>query len=124
MGGQGGLQKKWEWPRREALEIKASPLVRAFWRKTDIDLTMASVKLCWELAPRALYHQRDNSPTTHIISYLDELAVRMMGAFSPVMVCGKVRACSYTLGNVVRQYASSLLGSYVQWEYYAVVIQM
>ena len=36
---------------------------------------MASVKLCWEPTPRALYHQRDNGSTTHVISYLNELAV-------------------------------------------------
>ena len=47
------------------------------WHETDMDLTMASVKLCWEPAPRALYHQRDNGPTTHIISYLDKLAVHV-----------------------------------------------
>ena len=38
---------------------------------------MASVKLCWEPAPKALYHQRDNSPTAHVICYLDELAVHI-----------------------------------------------
>ena len=65
---------KWEWPRREALEIKASQLVCAFWHETDMDMTMASVKPCWEPTPRALYHQRDNGPTTHVISYLDKLA--------------------------------------------------
>ena len=56
----------------------------------------------------------------------------MNSAFSPIMsssfcsllVCGKVRVCLYTLGNVVRQCASSLLGSYVQQEYYVAVIQM
>ena len=69
--------RKWEWLRREALEIKASPLVHAFRHKTDVDLMMASVKLCWEPTPRALYHQRDNGPTTHVISYLDELAVHI-----------------------------------------------
>ena len=33
----------------------------------------------WRLkpTPRALYHQRDNGPTTHVISYLDELAVHI-----------------------------------------------
>ena len=67
--------RKWEWPRREALEIKASQLVCAFWCEADVDLTMASVKLCWEPTPRALYHQRDNGSTTYAISYLDELAV-------------------------------------------------
>ena len=68
--------RKWEL-RREALEIKASPLVHAFWHETDVDLTMASVKLCWEPTSRALYHQRDNGPTTHVISYLNELAVHV-----------------------------------------------
>ena len=68
--------RKWE-SRREALEIKASPLVHAFWYETDMDLTMTNVKLCWEPAPRTLYHQRENGPTTHIISYLNELAVHV-----------------------------------------------
>ena len=73
--GEAARGRKWEWPRMEALEIKASPPVLAFWHETGMDLTMASVKLCWEPTPRALYHQRDNGPTTHVISYLDELAV-------------------------------------------------
>ena len=72
--GEAACGRKWEL-RREALEIKASPLVCAFWHETDMDLTMASVKLCWEPVPRTLYHQRENGPTAHIISYLDELAV-------------------------------------------------
>ena len=75
--GEVAHGRKWEWLRREALEIKASPLVRAFWHKIDVDLMMASAKLCWEPTPRALYHQRDNGPTTHVISYLNELAVRV-----------------------------------------------
>ena len=73
--GEVAHGRKWEWPRREALEIKASLLVCAFWHETDVDLMMASVKLCWEPTPRALYHKRDNGPTTHVISYLDKLAV-------------------------------------------------
>ena len=72
--GEVAHRRKWE-SRREALEIKAFPLVCAFWHETDVDLMMASVKLCWEPAPRALYHQRDNGPTTHIIFYLNKLAV-------------------------------------------------
>ena len=69
--GKAAHWRKWEWPRREALEI------RAFWCKTNMDLMMASVKLCWEPTPRALYHQRDNGPTTHVISYQEELAVHI-----------------------------------------------
>ena len=75
--GEVAHGRKWEWLRRDALEIKASPLVCAFWHKTGVDLTVASAKLCWEPTPRSLYHQRDNGPTTHIISYQDELAVHI-----------------------------------------------
>ena len=74
--GEAAHGRKWE-ARRKALEIKASPLVNAFWHETDVDLKMASVKHCWEPAPRTLHHQRENGPTTHIISYLDKLAVRI-----------------------------------------------
>ena len=66
---------KWEWPTREALEVKASPLMHSFWQETGMDLTVASIKLCWEPPLRALYCQKENSPTTHIITFLDELAV-------------------------------------------------
>ena len=70
-------RSKWEWPTREALEVKASPLVCAFWQETGVDLTVASIKLCWESPPRALYHQRENGPTTHVITFLDELVVQV-----------------------------------------------
>ena len=73
--GEAAHGWKWEWPMREALEVKASPLMRAFWQETGADLTVASIKLCWEPPPRALYHQRENGPTAHIITFLDELAV-------------------------------------------------
>ena len=73
--GEAAHRQKWKWSRREALEVKASKLVCTFWCKTGMDLTVASIKLCWEPAPRALYHQRESSPTTHVITFLDELAV-------------------------------------------------
>ena len=72
--GEVANRRKWE-ARREALEVKASPLVHAFWHKTDVDLMMVSIKSCWEPAPRTLHHQRKNGPTTHVISYLNELVV-------------------------------------------------
>ena len=46
--GEVAHGRKWEWPRREALEVKPSLLVHAFWCETGADLTMASIKLCWE----------------------------------------------------------------------------
>ena len=60
---------------RESLEVKASPLMYAFWCKTGVDLTVASIKLCWEPTPRTLYCQRESGPTTHVITFLDELVV-------------------------------------------------
>ena len=60
---------------REALEVKVSPLVHTFWEETGADLTMASIKLCWEPTPRAIYCKREDGPIAHIITFLDELAV-------------------------------------------------
>ena len=40
-----------------------------------MDLTMACLKLCWEPAPRAIYRKREEGPITHIVTFLDELAV-------------------------------------------------
>ena len=68
-----GLANDLSW--EEALEIKASPLVCAFWHETDVDVMMASIKHCWWPTHGTLHHQRDNVPTAHIISYLNELAV-------------------------------------------------
>ena len=73
--GETACGRKWD-VRRESLEVKVSPLVCAFRHETDVDLTGASIKHCWGPTPRTLHHQRDNGPTAHAISYLDELAVR------------------------------------------------
>ena len=43
--GEVAHRRKWEWPMREALEVKASPIMRAFWQETSMDLTVASIKL-------------------------------------------------------------------------------
>ena len=101
----------WE-VRKEAQEIKASLLMCAFWHKTDVDLTIGSIKHCWEPALRTLHHQRENSPTTHIISYLGELAVHVptREAWDQMVwptraaiphVPTEVESCNYCLGQVV-----------------------
>ena len=58
---------------REALEVKVSPLVHV--TITGTNVTVASIKLCWEPAPRAIYCKRENGPIAHVITFLDELAV-------------------------------------------------
>ena len=75
--GKVARRWKWVWPTREALEVKVSPLVHAFWEETGTDLTVAYIKLCWEPAPRAIYCKREDGPIAHIITFLDELAVRV-----------------------------------------------
>ena len=75
--GKVACGRKWEWPVREALEVKASPLICTFWQETGTDLTVASIKLCWEPPLRTLYCQRENSPIAHIITFLDELVVQV-----------------------------------------------
>ena len=68
---------KWEWPTREALEVKVSPLVCTFWEETSVDLTVTCIKLCWEPTPRAIYRKREDGPIAHVITFLDELAVQV-----------------------------------------------
>ena len=65
-----------------------------------MDLTIASVKLCWEPTPRALYHQRDNGPTTHVISYLNELAVHIPSLEAWDQMVWPTMACTYR-GRVI-----------------------
>ena len=75
--GKAAHGQKWEWPMRETLQVKVSPLVHTFWEETGMDLTMACIKLCWEPSPRAIYCKRENGPTAHIITFLDELVVQV-----------------------------------------------
>ena len=75
--GEAVHMRKWEWPVREALEVKVSPLVHTFWEETGVDLTVVCIKLCWEPAPRAIYRKREDGSIAHIITFLDELAVRV-----------------------------------------------
>ena len=55
--------------------MKVSPLVCTFWQEMGVDLTVACIKLCWESAPRVMYHKKENGPTAHVITFLDELVV-------------------------------------------------
>ena len=42
-----------------------------------MDLTVACIKLCWKLTPRAIYCKRENGPTAHVITFLDKLVVQV-----------------------------------------------
>ena len=100
---EAACRRKYE-VRREALEILASQLVHAFWHETDVDLMMVSVKHCWEPAPRTRHHQKENVPTTHVISYLDKMVVciptieawdQMVWPNTVAILCVPTKAKSY-----------------------------
>ena len=73
--GKAAHRQKWEWSAKEALEVKVSPLVCAFWEETNADLTTACLKLRWEPAPRAIYWKTEEGPVAHVVTFLDELEV-------------------------------------------------
>ena len=75
--GEATCKWKWEWPARETLEVKVSPLVHAFWEETGTDLTVACIKLCWEPTPRGIFRKREEGPVAHVITFMDELAIRV-----------------------------------------------
>ena len=75
--GEAVTGRKWAWPAKEGLEVKISPLVLAFWGETGMDLTLASLKLCWELTPHTIYCKVEEGMISHMISFLDELAIRV-----------------------------------------------
>ena len=67
----------WQWPKGKAREIKVSPLVREFWEATGVELTASCTGLCWELMPRDVYRRRERGTISHVITFLDDLAVRV-----------------------------------------------
>ena len=57
--------------------MRVSPLVHAFWEETGADVIVACVKLCWESTPRGIFHKRKEGPVAHVITFMDELAIRV-----------------------------------------------
>ena len=75
--GEAVHGQRWQWPKRKAREVKVSPLVRAFWEETSIELTASCTRLCWELPPRAMFRRRERGAISHAITFLDNLDVRV-----------------------------------------------
>ena len=65
----------WQWPKGKAWEVKVSPLVRAFWEKTGIELTASCTRLCWELLLRGVFRRREIGVISHAITFLGDMAV-------------------------------------------------
>ena len=58
-------------------EVGVSPLVRAFWEETGIELATSCTRLCWELLPRGVFRRRERGAISHAISFLDDVAVHV-----------------------------------------------
>ena len=69
--------QRWQWPKGKEREVGVSPLVRAFWEETGIELTASYTKLCWELPPRGVFRRRERGAISHVITFLDDVAVRV-----------------------------------------------
>ena len=69
--------QQWQWPKGKAREVKVSPLVRAFWEETGVELAASCTRLCWELLPRGVFRRRERGTILHVITFLDNMAVRV-----------------------------------------------
>ena len=58
-------------------EVGVSPLVRAFWEETGIELAASCTKLCWELPLRGVFRRRERGAISHVITFLDDMAMRV-----------------------------------------------
>ena len=66
--GEAVHGQQWQWPRGKVLEVGVSPLVRAFWEETGVELGTSCMKLCWELPPRDVFRRRERGAISHAIT--------------------------------------------------------
>ena len=59
--GEAVCSRPWQWPKGKAREVKVSPLVRAFWEETGVELAASCTRLYWELLPRVVFRRRERS---------------------------------------------------------------
>ena len=65
----------WQWSVGKVPEVGVSPLVRAFWEETGIELAASSMRLCWGLPLRGVFRRRERGTVAHAITFVDEVAV-------------------------------------------------
>ena len=68
---------RWQWPKGKVREVKVSPLVRAFWEETSVELAASCTRLCWELPQRGVFRRRERGIISHAITFLDDMAVHV-----------------------------------------------
>ena len=74
--GEAAHGWKWEWPVGKTPEVRvphwSTPSGR---RLVQISLWPTVIQLCWEPAPRGIFHKRKEGPVAYVITFMDELAV-------------------------------------------------
>ena len=73
--GEAARSLRWQWPVGKAPQVGVSPLVRAFWEETGVELTASCTKLCWELPPRGVFRRRERGTVAHAITFVDDVAM-------------------------------------------------
>ena len=73
--GEATCSQQWQWPKGKAREVGVSPLVRAFWEETSLELATSCTRLCWELPPRDMFRRRERGAISHAITFLDDVAL-------------------------------------------------
>ena len=66
---------QWQWPKGMVQEVTVSPLVRALWEETSVERATSCSRLCWELQPRSVFRRRERGAISHVITFLDNMAV-------------------------------------------------
>ena len=103
--GEATRGQRWQWARGNVLEVGVSPLVRAFWEETGVELTASCTKLCWELPPRGVFRRREKGTISHAIFFVDDVAVHApsldtWGAAMP-QATTEVEQYGYSCGQAV-----------------------
>ena len=75
--GEATCSQRWQWPVGKVLEAGVSPLVRAFWEETGVELATSCTKLCWELPPRGVFRRRERGVVAHAITFVDNVAMHV-----------------------------------------------
>ena len=110
--GEATHSQHWQWPKGKAREVGVSPLVRVFWEETGIELIASCTRLCWELPPRGMFRRRERGAISHVIIFLDDMAVRvpMLNAWDQFVwlpsaamprATTEVEQCGYHHGNAI-----------------------
>ena len=73
--GEAVCSQRWQWPKGKAQEVAVSPIVKAFWEETGVEPTASCTRICWELQPRAVFRRRERGAVSHVITFLDNMAV-------------------------------------------------